>query len=147
MTKAESLTKWFKFGKTCSKEEFKALTSSYPKVDFEILPNLNRLGENGSLTTSAQMANLNKIMPGYFGPKGLEIIADKLSEIFINTGIIGNFNCMPQTPIEYLFEVMVPETAVHLIIADLECEYVDATKIIEDSVAYGSIVNPLDKKP
>ncbi|CAG8734257.1 4725_t:CDS:1, partial [Racocetra persica] len=85
--------------------------------------------------------------PGYFETKVLEKIADQLDKIFINTRIIENFNCILQTTSQYLLEVIVPETTIHLIMDNLECEYVDTTDIMKENVLYRLIVNLSDKKP
>ncbi|CAG8756084.1 22923_t:CDS:1, partial [Racocetra persica] len=83
--------------------------------------------------------------PGYYGPKGQSIIAETLQKIYVNTKIMTKVSCAPQTPVKYFFEVMILETAVHLIIDNLGCEYDKAKETINKSMVYGNIINPLDE--
>ncbi|CAG8545298.1 3754_t:CDS:2 [Cetraspora pellucida] len=78
----------------------------------------------------------DQITPGYYGAKGLLIISEMLQNMFIN---IINRICKPQTPNQFLFDVLVPETAIQLIIEDYEpkCNYDDMQKIMNQSSNYG----------
>lgn len=55
-----------------------------------------------------------------------------------------NESCAPQNPIAYLFEVMIPETAVRLIMDDLGYEYDKARETMNKSMVYGNLINPLE---
>ncbi|CAG8456234.1 2021_t:CDS:2 [Gigaspora margarita] len=142
----ESLTKWFEFGKSDDKN-FKALVLPYPKVDFtnlpdriealkdkieditrnhdqsyyrqEVIKRINDLGFNNSLSINTQMNINDKIMAWF---KIILKIDDRM--------------CYPQNTIDYLFMVLIPETATRLIMEDIKCEFDKARKIIEESVAY-----------
>ncbi|CAG8484120.1 45571_t:CDS:2, partial [Gigaspora margarita] len=116
----------------------------------EVIKRINDLGFNNSRSINTQMDINDKIMafitnfklpqPGYYGSKGFQIISDKL-ELFITSGKIDNNTCTPQNTTDYLFMVLLPETDTRLIMEDFNCGFDKARKIIEESVAYGSLFN------
>ncbi|CAG8469672.1 37310_t:CDS:2 [Gigaspora margarita] len=85
-----------------------------------------------------------EIQPSYYGLKGHNIIADTLRQMYLkpNSNIITKESCSPLSQIDYLFEVLVPETAVCLIMNDIQCTYKEAKKVIVQSVEYGNRINP-----
>ncbi|CAG8695518.1 5305_t:CDS:2, partial [Racocetra fulgida] len=115
--------------------------SEYPMVDFEKLSvrienlkeTLDPIARNEvtcyyrdkamSCINEVGIRNYSNPMPGYYGPKGQSIIGETLQKIYVNTEIMTNESCAPQNPIAYLFEVMISETAVRLIMDDLGYEY------------------------
>ncbi|CAG8534401.1 4893_t:CDS:2, partial [Racocetra persica] len=64
---------------------------------------------------------------------------------FITSGKINNSTCTPQTTTDYLLIVLLSETAILLIMEDFKYRFDKARKIIEESVAYGSIFNNEEK--
>ncbi|CAG8815668.1 17002_t:CDS:2, partial [Gigaspora margarita] len=161
---ANSLVEWFKYGKTCDEEAYKALILDIPfKVDFESLPNrideikdqikdiehgqsyyyreaVQRIERSGiiySRTALAQFDISETIIPGYYEQIGLRIITEKLNQIFIETEIINDktIGVIPNK-FDYLFFVAVPETAVRLIMKDFNCEYDSAKDIMVKSATY-----------
>ncbi|CAG8854454.1 45938_t:CDS:2, partial [Gigaspora margarita] len=78
--------------------------------------------------------------PGYYGQIGLRIISEKLNQIFIETEIINDemIGAIPNK-FDYLFFVVVLETAIRLIMKDFDCEFDSAKDIMVKSVIYSSL--------
>ena len=55
------------------------------------------------------------MQPGYYGPKGEMTIATALIKLFLETNILTFEKSKPQKPIDYLHEVLIPETIIRLI--------------------------------
>ncbi|KAG2235040.1 hypothetical protein INT48_008963 [Thamnidium elegans] len=92
-------------------------------------------------------------LPGYYGPKGSAIIIQALSDMYLKTGYIKDHLVSQQLPLEFIQQVLVPETGLRLIRQDLikkstippsNCTS-KAKQIMIDSCDYGSIVFPLDQ--
>ena len=82
------------------------------------------------------------IQPGYYGSKGLVIISDILSELFLFNNSLTNDLVFPKKQVDYLQEVLVPETALRLISQDRgNIPLEEAKKIMEDSANFGDNVN------
>ncbi|CAG8811641.1 14283_t:CDS:2, partial [Gigaspora margarita] len=114
--------------------------SYYRKLAMDLIRDI---GVARSRSNLKQFNTFYEIMPGYYGAKGLLIISETLQNMFMN--IIGKA-CKPQTPNRFLFEVLVPETAIQLIMEDYgpNCTYDDAQKIMNQSVDYGMIMYPIN---
>ncbi|CAG8730827.1 16097_t:CDS:2 [Gigaspora margarita] len=157
----ESLTKWFEFEKTCDDKNFKALVLPYPKVDFtnlpdriealkdkieditrnhdqsyyhqEVIKRINDLGFNNSRSINTQMNINDKIIACIYNR--LKSLLNILKELFIISKKIDDHMCYPQNTIDYLFMVLIPKTAMRLIMEDIKCGFDKARKIMEESVA------------
>ncbi|CAG8839886.1 6683_t:CDS:2, partial [Gigaspora margarita] len=78
------------------------------------------------------------IKPGYYGLQGLNIISSILSDLFLYTNCLMNNLIYSKSPVDYILEVLVPETALCLISQDKgNITLEDARKIMEDSSAFG----------
>ncbi|CAG8592082.1 5031_t:CDS:1 [Paraglomus occultum] len=55
---------------------------------------------------------------GYYGPKGAHVMFSTLLNMFITTNKITAELTSPQKPLEYIHEVLVPETCIMLIQED-----------------------------
>ncbi|CAB4405291.1 unnamed protein product [Rhizophagus irregularis] len=66
-----------------------------------------------------RIQEIGKSKPGYYGPKGLEVISKTLIEMFVQPKILTENLCAPQSSSQYLVQVLVPETAIRLIAEDL----------------------------
>lgn len=88
------------------------------------------------------------IQPGYYGHRGSFYIMEKLNQVFLKTNELDKTKCSPLTPIEYIQQVLVPETGIRLIKQDLNLMNLnDASKVMKESTEYGSIVyNKIKKK-
>ncbi|CAG8436742.1 10745_t:CDS:2 [Funneliformis mosseae] len=91
------------------------------------------------------MGRFQKFQPGYYGSKGASIIFSSLVSLFMDTNILTMDMTKPQEPLEYLNQVLVPETAIRLISRDrggIPLE--DARKVMESSVEFGMYVHDVD---
>ncbi|KAL1934888.1 hypothetical protein VTP01DRAFT_7070 [Rhizomucor pusillus] len=77
------------------------------------------LGKNRARNTMSVMLRFDETLPGYYGSKGAEVILDTLSSMFLQSGFLTPKMTSPQLPLEYIQQVLVPETAVRLIRNDL----------------------------
>ncbi|KAI9467540.1 hypothetical protein BDB00DRAFT_865035 [Zychaea mexicana] len=77
----------------------------------------------------ARMARAEKILPGYYGPRGMQIIMDSA-------------NTAPMPPLQFVQQILVPEMAARLIQEDKNVSYDDAVDIMKKSAKFGSAVNP-----
>ncbi|CAB4401839.1 unnamed protein product [Rhizophagus irregularis] len=64
---------------------------------------------------STDLLDICKKKPGYYGPCDAIVIAETLRKLFIDTKILTKSLTIPQIPMEYLQEVLIPEAAVRLI--------------------------------
>ena len=65
--------------------------------------------------------------------------------MFLNTNILTAKNCYPQSPSEYINNVLLPETTVRLISEDYGGISLDeANKIMRDSIEFGLYVHDID---
>ncbi|KAK5808713.1 restriction of telomere capping protein 4 [Linnemannia elongata] len=92
--------------------------------------------------------------PGYYGSKGSSKIVEVLVKMFIETQILTHESARPQVPIEYIQQVLVPETGVRLILEDRrgdgggkvegELTVEEAQAIMLDSVEFGNYVHDIE---
>lgn len=65
----------------------------------------------------------------------------------MNTNILTMDMTKPQEPVEYLQQVLVPETAIRLISQDRGGISLDeAKKVMEDSIEFGMYVHDIDEE-
>ncbi|CAG8669399.1 12870_t:CDS:2, partial [Funneliformis caledonium] len=89
-----------------------------------------------------QINYFESLQPGYYGLKGLAIILKILTELFIQIEILTVDLCIPQSSSQYLFQVLVPETAIRLIAEDYKGISLNDTKeIMIDSVDFGLYIH------
>lgn len=98
----------------------------------------------GQVKASMPMIIINRfheILPGYYGAKGLSIIAEYFQEHFIIKKILTKDRSSPQTPNQYLYDILVPETASRLIFEDQQnISLEEARVIMVESVDFGMLV-------
>ncbi|CAG8849787.1 1905_t:CDS:2, partial [Gigaspora margarita] len=145
---------------------------SYPSIDIKVLPTrvqklyqeilpiaikrvesayiiraTNIISNVGKMKSNMPMIQYNafeELEPGYYGPKGLNIITSELQKMFVSTNVMTIESCSPQTRHQYLFYVLVPETTIRLIMEDYHCDYEKAKNIMSQSIEFGRESNPLD---
>ncbi|KAF9141891.1 hypothetical protein BG015_001099 [Linnemannia schmuckeri] len=130
-------------------------TVASPYLD-RALANYRKLG-HGARNPQAVLAGVQMTLPGYYGSKGSSKIVEVLVKMFIETQILTNETARPQMPIEYIQQVLVPETGVRLIMEDRqggggsggrEGEGVltveEAQAIMLDSVEFGNYVHDIE---
>ncbi|KAF9537917.1 hypothetical protein EC957_007509 [Mortierella hygrophila] len=91
-------------------------TVASPYLD-RALASYRTLG-HGARNPQAILAGVQMTLPGYYGSKGSSKIVEVLVKMFIETQILTNESARPQVPIEYIQQVLVPETGVRLILED-----------------------------
>ncbi|KAF9143530.1 hypothetical protein BGX30_000219 [Mortierella sp. GBA39] len=119
------------------------------------LANYRTLG-HGARNPQAVLAGVQMTLPGYYGSKGSSKIVEVLVKMFIETQILTSESARPQVPIEYIQQVLVPETGVRLILEDRrdgiggggegegELTVEEAQAIMLDSVEFGNYVHDID---
>ncbi|GBB98593.1 hypothetical protein RclHR1_03270016 [Rhizophagus clarus] len=65
------------------------------------------------------MSRFKSLRVRYYGSKGAVLIANTLIDLFINTRILTPVKSYPLQTINYIQEVLVPETAIRLIFEDI----------------------------
>ncbi|CAG8495488.1 2431_t:CDS:2, partial [Scutellospora calospora] len=97
----------------------------------------NEIGQRKASNPMTIMGRYNTFKPGYYSSRGLDIISSVLSDLFLYTNVLTSDLAYPKSQIDYLLEVLVPETALRLISQDRgNIELEDARKIMEDSSSF-----------
>ena len=77
--------------------------------------------------------------------KGLSIMIQCLQKHFIQKKILTKTLALPQSPNQYLYDILIPKTASRLIFEDYGNINLDqACQIMEESVDFGMFVYPED---
>lgn len=113
----------------------------------EILQKLRKSTSNRNAATPMAMFQVFDLtQPGYYGPRGVELITRLVMERFADEirhstklqealrfcgGVMG-----------YVSSVIVPEVGIRLIMEDKDIDWAKARQIMKESVAYGSVINP-----
>ncbi|KAI8638137.1 RTC4-like domain-containing protein [Parasitella parasitica] len=86
--------------------------------------------------------------PGYYGVKGSDAIMQTLFGQYLETSIIDFNNVKPLTPVEFIQQILVPETGLRLIRQDRDnkIDLQEAKQIMKESEEYGSMVYYKAKK-
>ncbi|UZO27839.1 uncharacterized protein OCT59_020026 [Rhizophagus irregularis] len=98
-------------------------------------------GKNKINSPMSLMSRIESFQPGYYGPRGAIVIAETLRKLFIDTKILTKSLTIPQTPMEYLQEVLIPEAAVRLIQEDKDITAEKTREIMLESVRFGEYVH------
>ncbi|CAG8727589.1 2895_t:CDS:2, partial [Cetraspora pellucida] len=81
----------------------------------------------------------------YYETKGLAIILETLTKMFVQSKILSMNLCTSQSSSQYLAQVLVPKTAIRLIAKDFNNISLDTTKkIMIDSIEFGLYVHDDD---
>ncbi|KAI9244315.1 RTC4-like domain-containing protein, partial [Helicostylum pulchrum] len=139
-----------KFSKELEDIISKEIQSDYRKIAAEAYR------EQGITQARSAMSVLQRFhwtLPGYYGPKGSAIIIQALSDMYLKTGYLKKHLVSQQLPLEFIQQVLVPETGLRLIRQDLHKKSTTppsdstskAKQIMIDSCDYGSIVFPMDQ--
>ncbi|CAO3608330.1 unnamed protein product [Cunninghamella blakesleeana] len=80
----------------------------------------SKLGKNRARNTISVMNRFEDTLPGYYGPKGATVIMNTLTSMFLHSGILTKEKIKPQLPVEYIQQVLVPETGLLLIQDDIK---------------------------
>ncbi|CAG8668136.1 6575_t:CDS:2, partial [Racocetra persica] len=117
------------------------LRKNYPKdIDFDQLPNRNNRARNPIVV----MGRFQTFLPGYYGSRGASVIFKTLISLFIDLKKLSSDMTFPQKPLDYLTEVLVPETAIRLIADDRNITLDEAAKVMADSVDFGLYIHDVE---
>ncbi|ORZ23013.1 RTC4-like domain-domain-containing protein [Absidia repens] len=129
----------------------KKLDSSYRASALAAYENM---GMHKARSTMGMMTRFETVLPGYYGTKGAAIIQEHLAALYLHQDKLGRDVIAPQTAMEYLQQVLIPEVGFRLIREDLmnrdsrkrhEADIDDqAKRIMAESAAYGSSLHPVD---
>ncbi|CAG8845894.1 43268_t:CDS:2, partial [Gigaspora margarita] len=97
----------------------------------------------GAKKPTALMGRFLNFIPGYYGTKGMSVIQSTLSALITSNELTYEMT-KPQSPDEYLNEVLVPEAAIRLIAQDRQIGLDEAKKVMEDSVEFGMYVHDIE---
>ena len=113
----------------------------------EILKTLQTSTSNRNAATPMAMFQVFDLtQPGYYGPRGVELITRLVMENFADE--IRNSKKLQESlrfcggVMGYVSSVIVPEVGIRLIMEDKDIDWEKARQIMKESVAYGSVINP-----
>ncbi|CAG8543442.1 21983_t:CDS:2 [Cetraspora pellucida] len=107
----------------------------------------NELGKARARKPTVVMGRFQKFLPGYYGSKGSSVIFSTLVSLFIESKRLTLNMTKPQEPLEYLNQVLVPETAIRLIAEDRGgIALKEAREIMEDSIEFGMYVHDVEEE-
>jgi hypothetical protein len=113
----------------------------------EILQKLRTSTSNRNAATPMAMFQVFDLtQPGYYGPRGVELITRLVMERFADE--IRHSTKLPEAlrfcggVMGYVSSVIVPEVGIRLIMEDKDIDWAKARQIMKESVAYGSVINP-----
>ncbi|KAI8884109.1 hypothetical protein K501DRAFT_248475 [Backusella circina FSU 941] len=103
-------------------------------------------GSNKARSTFSLMSRIDKALPGYYGPRGSAVLVETLGKLFMETNILKREHTKPLQPVEYLQQVLVPESAVRLIQEDLKKKKLPSSREIavntmKESIEFGTVVH------
>ncbi|PKY29589.1 hypothetical protein RhiirB3_484004, partial [Rhizophagus irregularis] len=109
----------------------------YSEFRVDAVKRIQEIGKSKVDHPLYQINYFESFQPGYYGPKGLEVISKTLIEMFVKPRILTENLCAPQSSSQYLVQVLVPETAIRLIAEDLGGIPLNMAKnVMNDSVEF-----------
>ena len=102
------------------------------------------LGARRARSAMALMGRYQELRPGYYGPRGTELIIKTVAGMFLTTRKLKMKHTTPQSPREFAYEVLVPEVALRLIGEDRGIELVEARMVMKESAAFGEVVHDVE---
>ncbi|RIA80435.1 hypothetical protein C1645_838706 [Glomus cerebriforme] len=117
----------------------KKVNSYYQDFSIEIC---QQVGIRKAETPMSIMSHFKILRPGYYGSKGLILIGDVLSNFFLFNNLLAYNLVYPKKPVDYLQEVLVPETTLRLVFQNRgNIPLEEVRKIMEDSTNFGDYVH------
>ncbi|CAB4478770.1 unnamed protein product [Rhizophagus irregularis] len=114
----------------------------YSEFRVDAVKRIQEIGKSKVDHPLYQINYFESFQPGYYEPKGLEVISKTLIEMFAQPRILTENLCAPQSSSQYLVQVLVPETAIRLIAEDLGGIPLNMAKnVMNDSVEFGFYVH------
>lgn len=102
---------------------------------------IRKRGARVANSVQGQMETFHLTQPGYYGEQGFLVISEALQAMFPQTKLEAA-EIAPMDSQNFLRRVLVPETAILLIMEDMEQDYSAALKTMEDSREYGTALFP-----
>ncbi|CAG8838153.1 24660_t:CDS:2, partial [Gigaspora margarita] len=122
--------------------DFGLLETRIFQMKTELLNIINRKANSYYCDFALKICNkIGSRKARYYGQCGLNIISNILSKLFLDTNLLTYDLVFLKKPVDYLQEILVPETVLHLIFQDkggLELEL--ARKIMKDSANFGDYI-------
>ncbi|KAG8999784.1 hypothetical protein FRB90_011962, partial [Tulasnella sp. 427] len=102
---------------------------------------IRKRGARVATSVQGQMETFHLTQPGYYGEQGFIVISETLQNMFSQEKLEAA-DIMPMNSQDFLQRVLVPETAILLIMEDRDEDYAAALKTMEDSRAFGTALFP-----
>ncbi|KAG9001213.1 hypothetical protein FRB90_011659 [Tulasnella sp. 427] len=102
---------------------------------------IRKRGARVANSVQGQMETFHLTQPGYYGEQGFIVISETLQNMFPQEKLEAA-DIMPMNSQDFLQRVLVPETAILLIMEDRDEDYATALKTMEDSRAFGTALFP-----
>ncbi|KAI0685902.1 RTC4-like domain-containing protein [Cytidiella melzeri] len=109
----------------------------------DITRSVKRHGSSNAAGVRAQMANFSKSQPGYYGELGALLLSQTLYDLFPPLDFAPN-STLPLTPAEFVQRILLPETALSLIMEDMHQTRKEAIATMRESAQYGVAMFPDD---
>ncbi|KAI8875672.1 hypothetical protein K501DRAFT_289256 [Backusella circina FSU 941] len=132
---------------------YKRIPSDYRQL---VMEDYDNLGTNKARTPLMMMSRMDSLLPGYYGPRGAAVMLDVLSDIYLKSEKLTKQLSAPQMPMEYVHQVLIPETAYRLIRQDIVRRQLrehpgvplmnansKAKKVMRESGHFGEAMHPL----
>ncbi|GBC49009.2 hypothetical protein GLOIN_2v1542684 [Rhizophagus irregularis DAOM 181602=DAOM 197198] len=112
------------------------ISSYYWDIAFSIY---KEVGYNKAKAPMMLMNRFEVFQPGYYGFNGLYTIVNTLIELFVNSNNLTKDKTYPLDPMDFIYEVLVPEVTLRLIQEDRNNSITleDAKEILNDSIEFG----------
>ncbi|CAB4476182.1 unnamed protein product [Rhizophagus irregularis] len=97
------------------------------------------VGYNKAKTPMMLMNRFEVFQPGYYGFNGLYTIVNTLIDLFVNSNNLTKDQTYPLDPMDFIYEVLVPEVTLRLIQEDRNNSITleDVKEILNDSIEFG----------
>ncbi|PKC52310.1 hypothetical protein RhiirA1_430258, partial [Rhizophagus irregularis] len=97
------------------------------------------VGYNKAKAPMMLMNRFEVFQPGYYGFNGLYTIVNTLIDLFVNSNNLTKDQTYPLDPMDFIYEVLVPEVTLRLIQEDRNNSITleDAKEILNDSIEFG----------
>ncbi|CAB4392944.1 unnamed protein product [Rhizophagus irregularis] len=97
------------------------------------------VGYNKAKAPMMLMNRFEVFQPGYYGFNGLYTIVNTLIDLFVNSNNLTKDQMYPLDPMDFIYEVLVPEVTLRLIQEDRNNSITleDAKEILNDSIEFG----------
>ncbi|CAG8552913.1 24220_t:CDS:2, partial [Gigaspora margarita] len=78
----------------------------FSEYHVDVVKRIQEMGASKANSSLLQINYFESFQPGYYGTKGLAIILETLTEMFVQTKILTTNLCAPQSSSQYLAQVL-----------------------------------------